>query len=188
LIARADPLVDLILHCRPIDPEGIDLVQELMRMPEDVRQRVKFTNAHDTFKGLSTEGLCTLYNAADIYISTTGGEGFGLTLAESLACGTPVIVTDWAADAETVGDGGVLIPPLMDTYGQPVTFHSSYGMDFALPDPVAFVQPTLDLLAHPGHRKSLGAAGRLHVKRSFSGDETAADFLNLLTPSLEAVA
>ena len=178
-IAQADPLVDLVLHCRAIDPEGPDLVQELYRMPEDIRPRVKFTNAHDTFKGLPIEGLAALYNAADIYISTTGGEGFGLTLAESLACGTPVIVTDWAADAETVGDGGVLIPPLMDSYGQPVRYHSTFGMDFALPDPTAFVQPTLDLLAHPGHRNRLGANGRLHVKRSFNWDVAASQFLSL---------
>ena len=189
MIARADPLVDLVLHCRAIDPEGVDLIQEQLRMPEDVRDRVKWTGAHDTFKGLTQAGLAALYNAADLYISTTGGEGFGLTLAESLACQTPVIVTDWAADAETVGDGGVLIPPLTDSYGEPVKFHSGYGMDFAVPDPKAFVQPTLDLLAHPGHRKALGSAGRLHVKRSFSWDETAASFLSLLsTPSLEAVA
>ena len=187
-IAQRDPLVDLVLHCRAQDPEGIDLVAELMRMPEDVRARVKFTNAHDTFKGLPVEGLAALYNAADIYVSTTGGEGFGLTLAESLSCGTPVVVTDWAADAETVGNGGVLIPPLTDAYGQPVRFHSTYGMDFAMPDPVAFVQPTLDLLAHPSRARSLGADGRLHVKRSFSWDTAAAEFLALFTDVKEAAA
>ena len=187
-IAQADPLVDLILHCRAVDPEGIDLIGELSRMPDDVRERVKFTNLHDTFKGLPVEGLAALYNAADVYISTTGGEGFGLTLAESLACGTPVVVTDWAADAETVGDGGVLVPPLQDVHGQSVRFHSTYGMDFALPDPKSFVQPTLDLLSHPNRAKALGANGRLHVKRSFSWDVAAAEFLTLFTHAEEAAA
>ena len=188
-IAEADPLVDLILHCRPIDPEGIDLWQEIRRMPEGVRERVKFTNAHDTFKGLPQAGLAALYNAADVYISTTGGEGFGLTLAEALACGTPVVCTDWAAEREVVGDGGILVPPLMDSYGQPVRDHSKFGMDWAIPDARGFVEPTLRLLAKPAQRRALGAQGRLHVKRSFSWDTAAAEFLDLLTAEpLEAVA
>jgi glycosyltransferase involved in cell wall biosynthesis len=187
-IARADPLVDLVLHCRPIDPEGIDLWQEIGRMPEDIRERVKFTNAHDTFKGLSREGLAALYNAADVYISTTGGEGFGLTLAEAMACGTPVVCTDWAAEREVVGDGGVLVPPLHDAYGQPVRDHSKFGMDWALPDARGFVEPTLRLLSKPAQRRAIGALGRLHVKRSFSWDTAAAEFLDLFTEPLEAAA
>jgi len=178
-IARADDSIDLILHCRPIDPEGIDLWQEILRMPEDVRGRVKFTNAHDTFKGLPPEGLAALYNAADLYISTTGGEGFGLTLAESISCGTPAIVTDWAAEREVVGDGGILIPPLHDTYGDPVTHHSRYGMDWALPDWRAFVEPTLALLDKPARRRALGTVGRSHIRRSFSWDEAAIQFIDL---------
>jgi glycosyltransferase involved in cell wall biosynthesis len=187
-IARGDPLVDLVLHCRPIDPEGIDLWQEILRMPEDVRDRVKFTNAHDTFKGLSRDGLAALYNAADVYISTTGGEGFGLTLAEAMACGTPVVCTDWAAEREVVGDGGILVPPLIDRYGEPVRDHSKFGMDWALPDAKGFVEPTLRLLSKPAQRRAIGALGRAHVKRSFSWDTAAAEFLDLFTEPLEAAA
>jgi len=180
-IAQRDPSVDLILHCRPIDPEGIDLWQEILRMPEDVRERVKFTNAHDTFKGLPPEGLAALYNAADVYVSTTGGEGFGLTLAESIACGTPVVATGWAAEVEVIGDGGIIVPPLRDSYGEAVRFHSRYGMDWAVPDPRAFVEPVLSLLDKPARRRAIGAAGRLHVKRSFSWDTAAAQFIDLFT-------
>ncbi|HEY3434431.1 MAG TPA: glycosyltransferase family 4 protein, partial [Solirubrobacterales bacterium] len=102
-IAQADPDVTMVLHCRPVDPEGRDLRQEVARMPEDLRERVKFTGAHDTFRGLPPEGLAALYNAADIYVSTTGGEGFGLTLAEAAACGVPVVATGWAAEVEVIG-------------------------------------------------------------------------------------
>ena len=187
-IAAQDPDVDLVLHCRPIDPEGTDLWQEIMRLPDALRDRIKFTGAHDTFKGLPVEGLNALYNTADLYMSTTGGEGFGLTLAESLAAGVPVICTGWAAEVEVVGEGGVLVPPLHDSYGEPVRDHSKFGMDWAVPDPKAFVEPALRLLAHKNHRTQLGAAGRLHVKRSFSWDTAAADFLELLTASPVEVA
>jgi glycosyltransferase involved in cell wall biosynthesis len=189
LIALGDPDVDLILHCQPIDAQGIDLVQELLRLPDAIRDRVKFTNAHDTFKGLPVEGLNALYNAADSYLTTTGGEGFGLTLAESLAAGVPVVSTGWAAEIEVIGDGGITVPPLHDSYGHPVVYHSGYGMDWAVPDPKAFTEPVLRLLGNKGARTALGQAGRLHVKRSFSWDEAATSFLDLITqPALEAAA
>ena len=137
------------------------------------------TNAHDTFTGLPVEGMVALYNAADLYVSTTGGEGFGLNLAESLACGVPVVVTDWAADAETVGPGGVLVPPLIDRYGEPVRYHSTYGMDWAVPDPRGFVDPIVELLGKPHRRKALGEAGRAHVRRSFSWGAAADQFIDL---------
>jgi glycosyltransferase involved in cell wall biosynthesis len=181
-IAQADPTVDLLLHCEAVDPIGDDLIAEVQRLPTEIRdgKRVWFTGMHDTFVGLSTEGLVALYNAADLYVTTTGGEGFGLTLAESIACGVPVVSNDWAAEQEVVGPGGVMVPPLHDSYGEPVRYHSSYGMDWAVPDPRAFTEPVLTLLNKPARRREMGAEGRRHIERSFSWDTAAAEFLSLL--------
>jgi glycosyltransferase involved in cell wall biosynthesis len=177
-ILFADPDTDVLLHTTA-SRDDIDLTQELLRMPVPLQGRVKITGMHDTWVGLPTEGMVALMNAADLYVSTTGGEGFGLNLAESLACEVPVVVTDWAADAEVVGPGGILVPPLTDSYGEPVRFHSTYGMDWAVPDPRGFVEPVLNLLAKPSKRRELGALGRSHVAR-FSWDTAAAEFLTLL--------
>lgn len=180
-IAEADPDVSMLLHCSPQDVAGEDLIAESGRLPEWLvdAKRIWFTGAHDTFVGLTTDGMRALYSAADLYVSTTGGEGFGLTLAESLACETPVVVTDWAAEREVVGPGGIMVPPLHDSYGEPVRYRSTYGMDWATPDPRAFVEPVLSLLAKPSRRRALGAEGRRHVMRSFSWDTAAAEFLAL---------
>jgi glycosyltransferase involved in cell wall biosynthesis len=87
-----------------------------------------------------------------------------------------------------VGPGGVLVPPLHDQYGEPVRYHSSYGMDWALPDARGFVEPVLDLLAKPARRRALGEAGRRHVIKSFSWDTAAAEFLTLLEEADASVA
>lgn len=51
--------------------------------------------------GLITEAdLRLIYNAADCYLQTSKGEGFGLPILEAQACGTPVIVTDCSAMSE----------------------------------------------------------------------------------------
>jgi len=179
-VLAANPDTDILLHCNPIEQMDTQpLVEEIGRLPREFIGRIKLTNAHDTFRGLSTDSLVALMNAADLYWSTTGGEGFGLTLAESLAVGVPVVATGWAAEREVVGDGGICVPPLHDSYGEPVRFHSTYGMDWAVPDPRAFVAPITELLTRPQRRRAMGAAGRLHVARSFSWDAAAASFLSL---------
>jgi glycosyltransferase involved in cell wall biosynthesis len=94
------------------------------------------------------------------------------------------VVTDWAADAEVVGPGGVLVPPLIDRYGEPVRYHSRYGMDWAVPDARGFHEPVIDLLRKPARRRELGRAGRRHVQQSFNWDEAAVSFLELLTEAL----
>lgn len=173
-----DPDVVLLIHCRPQD-EGGDLLEEVARLPREQWTRVKFTNAHDTWQGLPTEELVVLMNAADLYVSTTSGEGFGLTLAESLACEVPVVSTGWAAEIEVVGPGGILVPPLHDEYGDVVRYHSTYGMDWAMPDPHGFVDPVLALLNKPSRRRELGRAGRRHVTSSFRWSDAADQFMAL---------
>ncbi|HEY9897183.1 MAG TPA: glycosyltransferase, partial [Candidatus Sericytochromatia bacterium] len=55
--------------------------------------------------------LVEIYNAADILIAPSLHEGFGMTLLESMACGTPVITSNVSAMPEVVEDAGVLINP-----------------------------------------------------------------------------
>lgn len=46
------------------------------------------------------DGMARLYNAADVYLTTTLGEGWGLGITEALACGCPVAVPNHTACAE----------------------------------------------------------------------------------------
>src|SRR6185369_1240216 len=88
-VVTRSPQTDVLIHCAPQDGQ-LDLIQELLRLPEPLRDHFKSTNSHDTFRGMTTPELVVLLNAADLYVSTTGGEGFGLNLAEALACEVPV--------------------------------------------------------------------------------------------------
>ncbi|MBF2073332.1 MAG: glycosyltransferase family 4 protein [Synechococcales cyanobacterium C42_A2020_086] len=55
--------------------------------------------------------LIQLYNAADILMAPSLHEGFGITLLEAMACGTPVITSNTSAMPEVVGDAGALVDP-----------------------------------------------------------------------------
>ena len=55
--------------------------------------------------------LVEIYNAADILLSPSLYEGFGITVLEAMACGTPVIASNVTSLPEVVGDAGVLVNP-----------------------------------------------------------------------------
>jgi glycosyltransferase involved in cell wall biosynthesis len=55
--------------------------------------------------------LVQLYSAADVLVAPSFHEGFGMTLLEAMACGTPVITSNCSAMPEVVGDAGILVDP-----------------------------------------------------------------------------
>lgn len=52
-----------------------------------------------------------LYQAADLYVTPSLAEGFGLTALEAMACGVPVIVANRTSLPEVIRDGGLHAEP-----------------------------------------------------------------------------
>ncbi|MEA5448612.1 glycosyltransferase family 1 protein [Leptolyngbya sp. CCNP1308] len=59
----------------------------------------------------SKDQLVDLYNAADLLIAPSLYEGFGITVLEAMACGTPVVTSNATALPEVVGTAGLMAPP-----------------------------------------------------------------------------
>ena len=101
-------LDDLIELAEKLGPEncvaavGLD-EQQIEALPKDTVFGIRRTgNVND---------LCALYTAADVYVSASCEESFGMTLIEALACGTQVICYDATAMPEIVtGDVGEVVP------------------------------------------------------------------------------
>jgi glycosyltransferase involved in cell wall biosynthesis len=109
---------------------------------------------------LSTEELVHQYNRAQLLVSPSLYEGFGLPAAEALACGTPVVATTAGALQEIVEDGvsGLHVPP-----GQV--------------EPLAEAIRTL--LEDPGQCRVMGEAGARRIRERFSWERTARETLAL---------
>ncbi|MFK2902971.1 glycosyltransferase [Dyella ginsengisoli] len=52
-----------------------------------------------------------LMSACDVFVLSSESEGFGLVVAEAMACGRVVVATDCGGVREVVGDAGLLVPP-----------------------------------------------------------------------------
>jgi len=79
-----------------------------------VREHVIINNDLSVEKGVPTDQLNLIYNACDVKVSATQGEGWGLTTAEAMAAGVPCIATNYTTMPEllsTDGSGGLLADP-----------------------------------------------------------------------------
>jgi glycosyltransferase involved in cell wall biosynthesis len=75
----------LLMHTNPVDENGTDLPAVIDAVCKDYD--VKFTNLK-----LEQDKLNEIYNSVDCTINIANNEGFGLTTAESLMAGVPIIV------------------------------------------------------------------------------------------------
>jgi glycosyltransferase involved in cell wall biosynthesis len=137
----------LYLHAKHSDLGG-NIIGQAEYLGMDIRSKkpeVIFSpdNYHE-LTGVSREDLNRIYNAADVAVSTSTGEGWGLTTTEAMAAGTPFIGPNNTVFPEILGDGkrGLLVesggPDLWATfYGvsdTPREICSTTGMMEALED------------------------------------------------------
>ena len=81
----------LYLHCHPNDPLGWDLRAVLMQT--DLIEDVDFKLLPKEFEAtmVEVEMVNKIYNATDVYLTTTLGEGWGLGFSEAASCKIPII-------------------------------------------------------------------------------------------------
>lgn len=161
----------LVIHCAAWD-QGGNLRDSISKLPLHVQQQVRVTDV----RGVPRPVLAAMYNAADVYVSTSA-EGFGLTIAEAIACGVPAVGLDYSAVPEVIGPAGVAIPPAY-------LYDNEYDHYWASPDEDAFGAAVAYLLDHPAKARALGALGPRHVARTFSWADCAEVFRSAIVDAI----
>jgi glycosyltransferase involved in cell wall biosynthesis len=146
------------------DPDGYAALRELAG-----DARVDF---HDGY--WSSTDVGDLFAACDAYVSLHRSEGTGLTIAEAMAAGKPVIATDWSgntdfADVSTsypVGYELTTVPHNVGPYRA--------GEVWAEPDVADAASIMTRVAADPSSAARHGEAGRLRMQREYSDEAIAA--------------
>lgn len=113
------------------------------------------------------ENMPDRYRQMDILIMPTVREGFGLSIAEAMSCGLPVVASDCSAIPELVDDGkgGFLCP---------------------VGDVDAFAEKINILAGSPNLRKEMGQYNRAKVEKLFTLDRMAKEYRELFEEVLES--
>jgi L-malate glycosyltransferase len=106
------------------------------------------------------EQMPELYRSNDILVSPTVREGFGLSIAEAMACGLPVVASDCSAVPELVDDGkGGFLCPVGDTK--------------------AFAEKINFLAGSPELRRQMGEYNRAKVEKMFTLERMVSEYREL---------
>lgn len=125
-----------------------DYRTKILRLLEPVKEQV-----HEVGY-VADPDMPGLFCMADVYVSPSLLEGFGLPVAEALACETPVVAVDAGAVAEVMGPGGILVP----------------GRNGP-----ALAEAISNLLQDADRRREFGRLGRRHIEENFSLDTMLRD-------------
>lgn len=141
-IIRSIPEIRVIV-AGPGDPEEF-----LKNVPIELHRRFTFLGR------ISEEEKADFLHSIGVYVApNTGGESFGIILAEALAAGAAVVASDIPAFSALLGDG-------------------SYGTLFQSENSLSLAHSIIDVLTHSEKREALRIAGKDYAQ-SFDWDEVA---------------
>jgi glycosyltransferase involved in cell wall biosynthesis len=165
-VKRFDLLIDALVALRGRYPslEAV-IVGEGYERPElEARINAAGAGAWLSLPGrLDDASLVDLYRRAWVVTSSSLREGWGMTLTEAAACGTPAVVSDIAGHRDSVvhGRSGLLADPL------------------SAADPTGLVEPLDRVLGDATLRRRLSAGALAHAER-FTWEACARETLQAL--------
>ena len=136
---------------------------------------------------LDRAGTHGLMAACDAYVSLHRSEGFGLTMAEAMALGKPVVATDYSANVDFMHEGNSfpvryrMVPIERD--------HGPYraGWLWAEPDEAHAAERLREVFADPDAARRVGERGRADIARTLSHEAVGRRIRALLERVVERV-
>ena len=120
---------------------------------------------------LSQSDMSGLYQTCDVYISLHRGEGFGIGMAEAMACGKPVIATDYSANTEFCTDEtSIPVPCRMTSPSKAEIDNPAYShvASWAEPDIDFAASALAKCYKNRSFAKEIGSTGAAFIKKYFS--------------------
>lgn len=119
-LQKRHPDVWVYCHTLPTSEQGGPDLNKVATFYGMALERTAFLDPFMFWYGIEAEQLASFYQASDVLLNTSYGEGFGIPVLEAQACGTPVITTNFSSLPEitfngwTVGGTKTLTPMYTD--------------------------------------------------------------------------
>lgn len=174
---KPDRPVHLYFHCAVKDV-GWDILQFAQYL--GIEPNIITANNTTQF-GVAQKYMSAVYSSCDLQITTTQGEGWGLTQMEGMSCGVPQIATNYAAEAEWMADAAAMVDPAMM-----ITNDGGANTLGALVNPIDVAAAIDRLYRSPDERRELSEAGRALVQQDcFSWAKIGEQFDFVLRNAME---
>ncbi|HEY2982258.1 MAG TPA: glycosyltransferase family 4 protein [Anaerolineales bacterium] len=124
----------------------------------------------------SDSELAGLYAACDCYVQPYRAEGFALPIAEAMACGLPVVVTDRGPAIDFVTEATGYMLPSRITYMNkrwPGVSREKARIEYAEPDEGALIELMRHAVSHPEQLHQKGQAGSVHIRENWTWERSA---------------
>jgi glycosyltransferase involved in cell wall biosynthesis/predicted Zn-dependent protease len=124
---------------------------------------------------LSPDQLAGLYTACDCLVHPYRGEGFGLPIAEAMACGLPVIVTGHGAALDYCTEDNAYLIPARIMHFRKKQIGDLVTVDYpflAEPDAAALESAMRAVVEHCGEARDRGRSAAEYVRRNLTWDHT----------------
>lgn len=165
--ADKPPAVKLVYH----GPLGGNGRWDILGMAEDLGISERLILPRRDGLAIPHDQLAMLYSMCDVKLSTTSGEGWGLTTMEAMACGVPNIAPDFAALSEWAREAIYRIPATTPLR------HVEIGTIGRAPSAEDACLALEDIYRYPEQREALRAAGLALVEKpNFRWDAIADHF------------
>jgi glycosyltransferase involved in cell wall biosynthesis len=116
--------------------------------------------------------LKAMIEHCDCYLSLHRSEGFGLTMAEAMALGRPVVATAWSGNLEFMDENTAhLVPASLVPIPEHVPYYGGAGR-WAEPDIEAAAGALRQVFEDPAGAAKLGVRARAHIERTRSPTAT----------------
>ncbi len=173
---------DAVLYLNTDPTGGFPIPKFLTEHMQMNPEQMRFTDIGGYRSGfIGQQTIAECYTAADVLLAASMGEGFGLPVAEAMACGTPAIVTNFSAQPEIVGDTGWKV-------GYQPFYDKAAGADLAFPDPAHIRDALEEAYAERGTKaaKNRSYAARMRARVRYDADKVYAEHWKPFLAGLES--